>query len=177
MAISRQEKVTILDVLTNNVATQKSVLFLTTKNSEAVVDAQVNQKLRMEARKRGLMIQLVKNSLLQRVFPSLPPLSGQTYVAYMFDGSKTDEVSVAKGIVELISADFKLHFDYIGSIVVGEYFDKEKTIQLSKIPTKEQSMGQLAGALKQIMTRIAVGIKEVPSSLARGISEYSKTIK
>lgn len=177
MAVSREKKVTILDILTNNVATQKSVLFLTTKGGETTVDALTNQKFRMEARKQGLMIQVIKNSLIQRVFPSLPQLSGQTYVAYMFDGSKTDEVSVAKAVVDLVSKDFKVNFDYIGSVVVGEYFDKSKTIQLAKTPTKEQSLAQIAGALNQITARIAIGIKEVSTGVARGVSEYSKTIK
>lgn len=177
MAVTREKKVTILDILTNNVATQKSVLFLTTKGTETTIDALTNQKFRMEARKQGLMIQVIKNSLIKRVFPSLPELVGQTYVAYMFDGSSTDEVSVAKAVVDLVSKDFKVNFDYIGSVVVGEFLDKTQTLRLSKTPTKEQSLAQIAGALNQITAKIAIGVKEVSTGLARGVSEYSKTLK
>ena len=176
MPVTRAKKVTILDVLTNNVATQKSVLFLTTKNSQAPIDAVTNQKFRMAARSKGVMIQVVKNSLLNRVFPSLPKLSGQTYVAYMFDPTQSDEVSVAKGILDLVAKNFKLHFDVVGSVVVGNFYEKASTLELARIPTKDQSMAMVAGAINNLIARIAIGIKEVPASLARGISEYSKKL-
>jgi len=177
MAISRSKKVTILDILTNNVATQKSVLFLTTRGAENTVDASTNQKFRKAAREKGLMIQMVKNSLLKRVFPQLPELSGQTYLAYMFDGARSDEVSVAKGVVDLVSKSFKVNFDFIGSVVVGEFYDKDQTVKLAKTPTKEESIAMIAGVINKIIARIATGIKEVPASIARGVAEYSKTIK
>lgn len=176
MAITRDQKVTILDILTNSVATQKSVLFLTTQDTEESVNAATNQKFRMEARKQGVMIQIVKNTLLKRVFPSLPDLTGQTYVAYLFDGEQSDEVTVAKGVVDLVSKDFKMNFDYVGSVVVGEFYDKTQTIKLAKTPTKEESMAKLAGALNQITAKIAIGLKEVSAGVARGVSEYSKTL-
>jgi large subunit ribosomal protein L10 len=176
MAITHDQKVTILDVLTNNVATQKSVLFLTTKNTEEPVDAATNQKFRMAAREKGVMIQIIKNTLIKRVFPNLPELNGQTYVAYLFDGQESDEVTVAKGVVDLVSKDFKMNFDYVGSVVVGEFYDKTQTIKLAKTPTKEESMAQLAGALNQITAKIAIGVKEIPTGVARGVSEYSKTL-
>jgi len=176
MPVTRAKKVTILDVLTNNVATQKSVLFLTTKNSQVSVDAVTNQKFRMAARSKGLMIQVVKNSLLNRIFPSLPKLSGQTYLAYMFDPSQSDEVSVAKNILDLVAKDFKLHFDVIGSVVVGNFYEKARTLELAKTPTKDQSMAMVAGAINNLIVKIAIGIKEIPASLARGVSEYSKKL-
>ena len=176
MPVTRAKKVTILDILTNNVATQKSVLFLTTKNSQAPVDAVTNQKFRMAARSKGLMIQMVKNSLLNRIFPSLPKLSGQTYLAYMFDPSQSDEVSVAKNILDLVAKDFKLHFDVIGSVVVGNFYEKARTLELAKTPAKDQSMAMVAGAINNLIVKIAIGIKEIPASLARGVSEYSKKL-
>ncbi len=176
MAITRNEKVTILDVLTNNVATQKSVLFLTTKEADKSVSAFTNQKFRMAARENGVMIQVVKNTLLQRVFPTLPKLTGQTYVAYLFDGTESDEVTVAKEVVDLISKDFKINFDCVGSVVIGEFYDKAQTIKLAKTLTKEESLAKIAGAINQITAKIAIGVKEIPAGLARGVSEYSKTL-
>ncbi len=176
MPVTRAKKVTILDILTNNVATQKSVLFLTTKNTRATVDATTNQKFRMAVRSKGVMVQVVKNSLLNRVFPSLPKLSGQTYLAYMFDPQQSDEVSVAKNILDLVAKDFKFHFDVVGSVVVGNFYEKAQTLELAKVPTKEQSMAMVAGAINSLIAKIAIGIKEVPASLARGISEYNKKL-
>ncbi len=63
MAVSRSKKVTVLDILTNNVATQKSVLFLTTRGAENTVDASTNQKFRKAAKEKGLMIQMAEKKV------------------------------------------------------------------------------------------------------------------
>jgi large subunit ribosomal protein L10 len=43
---------------------------------------------------------------------------------------------------------------------------------LGDLPSKEQLMAQIAGAINNLATKIAVGIDQVPASLARGIQAY-----
>ena len=45
---------------------------------------------------------------------------------------------------------------------------------LGDLPSKEQLMAQIAGALNALATKIAVGVNEVPASLGRGIRAYSE---
>ncbi|MFN6325025.1 MAG: 50S ribosomal protein L10, partial [Aphanizomenon sp.] len=40
---------------------------------------------------------------------------------------------------------------------------------LEYLPSKEQLMGQIAGAINALATKIAVGINEVPQSLVRSL--------
>ena len=45
---------------------------------------------------------------------------------------------------------------------------------LGDLPSKEQLMAQIAGALNALATKIAVGINEVPTSLGRSIKAVSE---
>ena len=44
---------------------------------------------------------------------------------------------------------------------------------LGDLPSKEQLMAQVAGALNALATKIAVGVNEVPSSLARALQAHA----
>jgi len=176
MAISFKEKEHIFDLLQNDVATQKSVLFITTKEAKEHLDSAGNFKLRKSARDKGVVLKVVKNTLISRAFDLPEELTGQTIVAYMEDKEQSDEVTVPKTIVKIIEDDFKDTLSVVGSYVNGEYFDTEKTKKLAKTSTKEESMSKVAGMVQTIISKIAVGVKEVPTSVARGVSEYSKTI-
>jgi large subunit ribosomal protein L10 len=176
MAISHQQKVDILEKLQNDVATQKSILLLTTNNAEQSLDSELTFKLRKSGRDVGIQIKVVKNTLIQKAFESVPALVGPTYLAYMVNKEDSDEITVAKSIVNTIKADFKTNVNILGAIVNGEFLDASRTITLSNTPSKLDSLSSIAGMLNSFAAKIATGIKEVPSSVARGVSQYSKTL-
>jgi large subunit ribosomal protein L10 len=176
MAITFQEKEAILNLLQNEVAPQKAVLLVTTKDAKDTLDSEGNFKFRSTARKDGVVVRVVKNTLISRVFETPEPLTGQTIVAYLENKEESDEVTVPKTIVDIINDDFKDTLSIVGSFINGEYYDPAKTKVIASVATKDQSMSQVAGLLQTITSRIAVGIKEIPTSVARGVSEYSKTI-
>lgn len=115
--------------------------------------------------------------MIKRAFDNVPELKGPTYLAYLVDGSESDEITVPKAIVSTITKDFEDNLNIVGSIVNGEFVNFESTIILSKTPSKEESMARIAGDLNQLATRIAVSVKEIPTKIVRVISEYSKTIE
>jgi large subunit ribosomal protein L10 len=51
---------------------------------------------------------------------------------------------------------------------------KAEVEAIGDLPSKEQLMGQIAGALNALATKIAVGVKEVPAGLARSIKAVSE---
>jgi large subunit ribosomal protein L10 len=176
MAVSHNQKVAILEKLQNDVVTQKSVLLLTTNKAEESLDSELTFKLRKSARDNGIEIKVVKNTLVRKAFDIVPELFGPTYLAFLVNKEESDEVKVAKSIVETIKNDFKSNFSIIGSVVNGEFLDSNRTIQLSKTPSKNDSLATLAGMLNQFSSKIAIGVKEVPAGIGRGISAYSKTL-
>jgi large subunit ribosomal protein L10 len=176
MAITLAQKKEILSHLTNNVASQKSFLLFTTHQAKTSINAEMNFKLRSEARKKGVEIKLVKNTLIQKAFKSVPTLVGPTYLAYLSQGITGDEVTVPKAMVEFVDSDFKDNLNIIGAVVNGEFLDSAQAKQLAKTPSFNDSMAMVAGTLSQIIGRIAVSINEVPGSLARSIKAASETL-
>ena len=175
MAVLKSKKQAIFAELTNEIATQKAVVLLTTKDSTENLTAQSNTDLRRVLRKSGIKVQVIKNTLINKAFADAPTLVGPTYVTYMVDGSNSDEVTVPKEVTAILK-DFADNISLYGSIVNGEFLDKAKTIQLSKVSTKEESLAKIAGALNTITAKIALSIKEVPASIARGVNAHSKTL-
>jgi large subunit ribosomal protein L10 len=61
-----------------------------------------------------------------------------------------------------------------GGVMEGRALKEADVKAIADLPSKEQLMAQVAGALNALATKIAVGVKEVPSSLARGIKAVSE---
>lgn len=175
MAITRTKKVTILDYLQKQGLNQKSIVIFSTNKTKETFNAESNFKLRFSARKKGVVIQLAKNSLIQIAFPSIKEdLVGQTYIAFMEDPKTSSEVEVPKVMVSELADNFKNQFNLIGSVVNGQFYDNDSTTALSKVPSFDESMAALAGTINQITAKIALTIKEIPASVARGIQAAKK---
>jgi len=176
MAVSRTQKTGILEELQLSAASQPTVVLLTTKDAEQGLTASSNSELRQTARKGGVKLQVVKNTLIRRVFSSVPELTGSTLLAYMVNSSSVDEVTVPKAIVDLVTDTYGKQISVLGSVVNGEFYNSTQTIQLSKVPSFNDSMAMVAGTLNAITAKIARSVKEVPSGIARGVSAYSEKI-
>lgn len=168
MALTRTQKTKIFENLQNEFDTQKSIILLTTKGMSKNVNAATNHEFRSEARKAGVIIKIAKNTLIEKSFKT-PKLFGQTYIAYLDDAAKSDEVTIPKIIVKSVSEAFKDNFEIIGCIVNGEFLDAKDAKALAKTPTKLDSMAMVAGSINQLATKLAIAIKEIPASIARGI--------
>jgi large subunit ribosomal protein L10 len=176
MAISYNQKVAVLDHLTTSVASQKAIVLLTTKNSNESLSANLNSQFRKEARQNGIVLKVVKNTIIQKAFTDVPTLEGPTYLAYLTPDIESDEIKVPKSIVPLVKNNFADNFNIVGSIVNGSFLDSEETISLSKTPSKEESMAKVAGGVNQLASKIAISINEIPSKIVRVVSAYSKTL-
>lgn len=161
MAISKTKKNSILNDLLINVNEQKSVVLVTTKGVEKTVNAKTNFDLRSKANTAGVKVRVVKNSLIEKNFEGVKDLSGQTYVAYLNDKTQTNEVIVPKIFIKMIDTDFKDNFKVIGAIINGEFVDSVEAIKYSNIPTKDESLAMIAGAVNQIAAGIARAVKAV----------------
>lgn len=56
-----------------------------------------------------------------------------------------------------------------GGVMEGRLLREPDVKALGDLPSKEQLMAQIAGAINALATKIAVGINEVPGSLARAL--------
>ncbi len=60
-----------------------------------------------------------------------------------------------------------------GGVMDGQILKEADVKALGDLPSKEQLMAQVAGALNALASKIAVGINEVPSSLARALQAHA----
>ena len=61
-----------------------------------------------------------------------------------------------------------------GGVMEGRLLKDTEVKAIGDLPSKEQLMAQIAGAINGLATKIAVGINEVPASLARGLQAMSE---
>ncbi len=61
-----------------------------------------------------------------------------------------------------------------GGVMEGRLLKEADVKALGDLPSKEQLIAQIAGALNALATKIAVGINEVPASLGRSIKAVSE---
>jgi len=174
MAIPKSQKHQIFHTLETQIASQKAVLLITTRETKTTLNSAKNSELRSNSRKEGVVLQVCKNTLIQKAFPASPNLVGQTYMAFLEDGSKSDEVTIPKIMIKVLDKDFKDYFNIVGCVVGGEFFDADKTEALSKVPTFNDSMAMIAGSINQITAKIALTIKEIPASVARGVQAINQ---
>ncbi|OKH40831.1 50S ribosomal protein L10 [[Phormidium ambiguum] IAM M-71] len=60
-----------------------------------------------------------------------------------------------------------------GGVMDGKALSEADIKAIADLPSKEQLMAQIAGALNAVTAKIAIGIKEVPASVARGLQAYA----
>jgi large subunit ribosomal protein L10 len=176
MARKRAYKVDLLSQLEKDVVSQKSIVLLTTNGAAESINAESNSDFRKKAMESGVKLQIVKNSLTHRLFEGIPKLQGQTYISYLRNSEDSDEISVPKTIVKLVtSKDYKDSFKVVGAVVNGEFLDAQQTKVLSDTPSREDSFAMAAGAIKSIASKLAQLTNEIPSKVARATSEVAKT--
>lgn len=56
-----------------------------------------------------------------------------------------------------------------GGVMEGRALTQDDVKAIADLPSKEQLMAQIAGAINGVATKLAVGIDQVPASLARAI--------
>nr|B8HVL3.1 RecName: Full=Large ribosomal subunit protein uL10; AltName: Full=50S ribosomal protein L10 [Cyanothece sp. PCC 7425] len=61
-----------------------------------------------------------------------------------------------------------------GGVMEGRSLNADQVKAIGDLPSKDQLMAQIAGAINGVATKLAVGINQVPTSLARGIKAVSE---
>ncbi|HBY77115.1 MAG TPA: 50S ribosomal protein L10, partial [Cyanobacteria bacterium UBA11148] len=55
--------------------------------------------------------------------------------------------------------------EFRGGVMQGRALNQDQVKAIADLPSKEQLIAQIAGAINSIATKLAVGINEVPASL------------
>ena len=129
-------------------------------------------ELRAKARTQGVYMRVVKNTLARKAlagtsFESVgPKLKGPLVLAF----SKDDPGAAARVVKDFAKANDKLVATLVsigGQVMPGGDLDK-----VASLPTREQALSMLLGALKAPLQKFVSLLNEPPAKLARTLAAY-----
>ncbi len=131
--------------------------------------------LRKRLRPTGTVCKVTKNTLMQRAIdgdekwePMTEFLNGST--AFML--VKEDIGGAIKAYQDFQKATKKTELK--GGVMEGRALSEAQVKAIGDLPSKEQLIAQIAGAINGVATKLAVSINEVPASLGRTIKAISE---
>lgn len=151
MSLNRSEKEAVITEVTS-LAAKAQTLVMAEYRGITVADM---DKLRVSARKSGVSLSVLKNTLARRAVAG-----GQFEVAAdqmtgpLIYGFSEDAVAAAKVVADFAKTNSKLVIRC--GVFAGKALDVDGVKQLASIPSKEVLLAQLCGLLMSPMSRTAV---------------------
>jgi len=111
-------------------------------------------KLRVDARSKGVYLHVLKNTLARRAVAGTPfEVASESMVGPLIYGFSEDAVAAAKVIADFAKGNDKLVIK--GGAYAGKALNADGVKALAAIPSKEVLLSQLAGLLKSPVQRTA----------------------
>lgn len=150
MSLNRNEKAAVVtDVAAQAVRSQTLAL---AEYRGLTVEAL--NKLRIDARTKGVYLHVLKNTLVRRAVVGTPfEVAADAMVGPLIYGFSEDAVAAAKVIADFAKTNDKLIVK--AGAYAGKALNAEDVKALAAIPTKEVLLSQLAGLLKSPVQRTA----------------------
>jgi large subunit ribosomal protein L10 len=126
--------------------------------------------LRKRLRPSGAECKVTKNTLMRIAVqgePNWQPISEICKDASAFLFLKEDMGSALKAYQEFQRVSKKTVIR--GGAMEGRLLSEDDVKAIADLPSKEQLMAQIAGAINSVTAKVAIGVKEVPNSLARAL--------
>jgi large subunit ribosomal protein L10 len=111
-------------------------------------------KLRVDARSKGVYLHVLKNTLARRAVAGTPfEVASESMVGPLIYGFSEDAVAAAKVIADFAKSNDKLVIK--AGAYAGKVLDVNGVKALAAIPSKEVLLSQIAGLLKSPVQRTA----------------------
>ncbi len=165
MSLSLEQKQAVVSEIATQLAKAQAVIVA--ENRGLSVEAVTS--LRAKARKSGLYLRVLKNTLARRAVKGTPfeGLAGQLSGPLMY-GIAQDPVSGAK-----VLADFAKEnelFIIKGGAMANAMMSTTDIKTLATMPSREELLAKLAGTLQAPIAKLARTLNEVPGKFARALA-------
>ena len=131
------------------------------------------QELRRSIREAGAIMKVYKNTIMRKALAELDLVNMDEILegpsAFVF--CQGDVAAAAKAITEFAKENDKLEVK--GGMMDGAFTTSEDIAAIASLPSKEQLLAQIAGAISGVARGLAVTINGVPSGLARAIQQVA----
>jgi large subunit ribosomal protein L10 len=127
-------------------------------------------KLRVDARSKGVYLHVLKNTLARRAVTGTPfEVASGAMVGPLIYGFSEDAVAAAKVISDFAKTNDKLVIK--GGAYAGKVLDANGVKALASIPSREVLIAQVAGLLKSPIQRMAGVLAAVAEKKGGGAAE------
>ena len=165
MSLNRNEKAAVVDGVAAQVARAKTLALAEYRG----LTVEHLNKLRREARDKGVYLHVLKNSLARRAVAGTPFQVAQgAMVGPLIYGFSEDAVAAAKVISDFAKTNDKLVVK--GGAYAGRALDANGVKALASIPSREVLISQIAGLLKSPIQRLAAVLAAVAEKQGGGAS-------
>ena len=163
MSLNRNEKATVVTEVSAQAARSQTLALaeyrgLTVENLN---------KLRVDARSKGVYLHVLKNTLARRAVAGTPfEVAQGAMVGPLIYGFSEDAVAAAKVIADFAKTNDKLVIK--GGAYAGKALTVDGVKALAAIPSREVLLAQVAGLLKSPIQRMAVVLGAVAEKRGAG---------
>lgn len=165
MSLNLDDKKTVVAEVSAEIANAQSIIVAEYRGL-GVVDLTA---LRANARKSGVYLRVVKNTLVRRAIAGTPfeGLSAQL-VGPMIYGISKDPVSAAKLLNDFAKGNDKLTIK-LGAMP-NYVMDAVGVKALATMPSREELLSKLLGTMQAPITKFVRTLNEVPTKFVRGLA-------
>ncbi len=165
MGLNRQEKADMIKEISEIVADTEGLVIAEFRG--LTVDAAT--QLRAEARKKGVKLRVLKNTLARRAVQGTPfeGLSDQ-FVGPLVYGFSSDPVSAAKVMSDFAKTNQKLVIK--AGAMPNNVLDVEGVKQLASMPSREELLAKLMATMNEPVAKFVRTLNEVPARLTRTVA-------
>ena len=150
MSLNRNEKAAVITDVSAQVARSQT---LALAEYHGLTVDHLN-KLRREARDKGVYLHVLKNTLARRAVAGTPfDVAAESMVGPLIYGFSEDAVGAAKVIADFAKTNDKLVIK--GGAYAGKALNADGVKALASIPSREVLIAQVAGLLKSPIQRLA----------------------
>ena len=166
MSLNRNEKAAVIEGVSAQAAKSQTLAMaeyrgLTVENLN---------KLRVDARSKGVYLHVLKNSLARRAVAGTPfEVASESMVGPLIYGFSEDAVAAAKVIADFAKSNDKLVIK--AGAHAGKALDVNGVKALAAIPSKEVLLSQIAGLLKSPVQRTAAVLAALAKQKGGGEEE------
>lgn len=165
MALSRQEKVAVLEELTGQLAEAQSIVVAEYRG----LSVESLTKLRKDARQNGVYLRVLKNTLAKRcIVESKFSDLADHMVGPLIYAMSSDPVAAAKVLVNFGKQNDKLVVTT--GVLPGQLIDAKGVKALASMPSREELLSKLLGTMQAPVAKFVQTLNEVPTKFVRGLA-------
>ena len=165
MSLNLEQKKAVVDEVSEQVSKAQAIIIAEYRG------LQVGEmtELRAQARKSGVYLRVLKNTLVRRAVDGTP-FSGlaNEMVGPLVFGMSSDPVSAAKVLSEFAKANDK--FIIKAGAMPDQVMDVNSIQALATLPSREELLSKLLGTMQAPVAKFVRTLNEVPTKFVRGLA-------